>query len=187
MDSETQTIVELARGGDRNAFGSLVRKFSRLVYAAAYAQVADRDEAEDIAQESFVKAWRSIATLDDSRAFAGWLVRIASNLATDRGRKRSMAQPGEDWEEKIADHGAGPVGGLLEAETAVLVQEAVAGLPEKHRMVVVMRFMEGMNYAQIEEALGITGGALRGLLSRALAGLRKSLGHISAAGKDRLQ
>lgn len=187
MDSETQSVVERARGGDREAFGLLVRKFGRAVYAAAYARLSDRDEAEDVAQECFVKAWGSISSLDQPGAFAGWLVRIAGNLAIDRGRKRAASPAGENGEESIPDPRPGPICNLEAEETASQVRTAVAELPEMHRTVVVMRFMEGMSYAEIEEALGITGGSLRGRLSRALSGLRRSLGHLTAAGKGRMQ
>ncbi len=187
MDSETQSIVEKAREGDREAFGSLVRRYARLVNAAVYSMSQDRDEAEDIVQECFVKAWRSIGTLKEPGTFASWLVRIARNLALDRVRKRGMVMHEGEWEENAPDSRPGPEAEVASGETASKVREAVARLPEKHRAAVVMRFMEDMSHDEIEEAMGISDGMLRGLLARALAGLRKSLMHLAAAGEGRNQ
>ena len=105
--------MERASTGDREAFETLIRKYSRLVYAQIWGMVRNRDDAEDLVQAAFFKAWKSLATLRDAGAFPGWLLSISANLARDHGKKKRPAPIPEEAEQLVDESGPNP-GGRLE-------------------------------------------------------------------------
>jgi RNA polymerase sigma-70 factor (ECF subfamily) len=175
MDAETKNQVERAAGGDPAAFEGLIRKFARVVYAQAYTVVRHRQEAEDVAQETFAKAYRAMADLKSPTLFPSWICSIARHRALDALRKRVLADDGREPGD-LSDPRSGDPGRELEAaEMRDRIFEALDALPENHRSAVVLRYMEGMDHKDIQEALGISDGSLRGILGRSLCALRKAL------------
>ncbi|MHC4777096.1 MAG: RNA polymerase sigma factor [Planctomycetota bacterium] len=182
MDEETRSHVEMARGGDRAAFEVLIRKYGRLVYAQAYSQIRRREEAEDVAQETFMKAFQARDQIRDPDKFPQWLLSIARNKAIDVMRKRVPLPLPEEGFNRPDPNAKGPEQGAEAGELREKVFQAIDGLPERHRLAVTLRYLEGMDYKGIEEAMGITNGAVRGILGRTLQALRKSLKPLMKAG-----
>jgi RNA polymerase sigma-70 factor (ECF subfamily) len=166
-------LVALAKRGDRTAFGRLLRRHQRRVYALGLRWLRNADDADDLVQETFVRVWQSIARFDETRPFAPWVVTIAVNRAKTKLAGRRLT---EEVDETIAWEGPSP---LENAETAFLarnVRGAVAGLPEDQRVVLHLRAVEGLSYAEIASALEIPVGTVMSRLGRAREALRKRLG-----------
>lgn len=172
--------AERARRGDAAAFRDVVRATHATVFRLAAAIVRDRDEAADVAQETYIRAWDARAELRDGAAVTGWLCRIARNVAQDRRRswwsriraplgKAALALPG------MAPAADEALAGL---ESAREVRRALAALPEKHRVVLTLREVEGMSYDEIAVAVGAPVGTVESRLHRARAGLARALARL---------
>jgi RNA polymerase sigma-70 factor (ECF subfamily) len=179
LDFPERETVRRALRGDGPAFHDVVILYGRRLYAVAYGVVQDAAEAEDVVQETFLKAYAHRRTIRDPEKFPAWLFRTARNRALDLLRKRQpyaasdAGQPVRD----IADDAAPcPSANLRETERNGAVRRLLDTLPENHRVAVTLRFMEGMDYREIEETMGIGQGTVRGVLARAMKTLRKGIG-----------
>lgn len=173
--SEEALLVARARRGDQAAFGQVVRAHQRRVYATALRIVRSHAVADDVAQEAFVRAWRSLESFDLSRPFGPWVCRIAANLALNHVRSpraREQELPARQEPAPCAD---GPLGQLLDAEAARALDAAVAELPVEQRAVFVLRAVEELSYVEIAAALGIPTGTVMSRLSRARERLVRAL------------
>jgi RNA polymerase sigma-70 factor (ECF subfamily) len=169
MDPSEREQYRAAIHGDREAFEMIIRTHSRTLFAIAYGILQSREEAEDAVQDSLVKAWRTRWRVRDPEKFPVWLATIARHKARDVFRKRRTVPLPEQVAEPIEP---GP------SNTSALdrrLQSALAALPELHRAALTLRYFEEMDYRTIENTLGLTNGALRGILGRALASMRKEL------------
>lgn len=172
MDSNEHATYRAAIQGDREAFEMIIRSSSRNLFAIAYGILQSREEAEDVVQDTFIKAWKSRWRVRDPEKFPAWLSTIARHRARDLARRRRPEPLPDDFESKetIEAESYRP-GTDLEAE----VQSAIAELPELHRTALTLRYFEELDYATIEQTLGLTNGALRGILGRALGAMRHKL------------
>ncbi|MFL6518694.1 MAG: RNA polymerase sigma factor [Chthoniobacterales bacterium] len=179
MDTAEHAIYRAAIQGDREAFEAVIRFTSRNLFAIAYAILQSREEAEDVVQDTFVKAWKSRWRVRDSAKLPAWLSTIARHRARDVARKRRPEPLPENFEsnEVVAFEGAAGQKADLDGE----VRSALAQLPELHRAAVTLRYFEDLDYGTIEQTLGLTNGALRGILGRALGLMRKRLKPALAA------
>jgi RNA polymerase sigma-70 factor (ECF subfamily) len=169
MDADEREVYRAAIHGDREAFEMIIRTQSRTLFAIAYGILQNREEAEDVAQDSLVKAWKTRWRVRDPEKFPAWLATIARHRAHDAFRKRRPFPLPEQLTEPVEPE---PV------DTTALDQQlhsALAALPELHRTALTLRYFEEMDYRTIENTLGLTNGALRGILGRALASMRKQL------------
>jgi len=169
MDSSEHAIYRAAIQGDREAFEMIIHSSSRNLFAIAYGILQNREEAEDVVQDSFIKAWKSRWRVRDPEKFPAWLSTIARHRARDVARRRKPEPLPHELE--LAEVGEPKDGAHLDGE----VHAALAQLPELHRVAVTLRYFEQLDYATIEQTLGLTNGALRGILGRALGLLRKRL------------
>ena len=173
MDASEREQYRAAIHGDREAFEMIIRTHSRALFAIAYGILQSREEAEDVVQDSLVKAWKTRWRVRDPEKFPAWLGTIARHRAHDTLRKRRTV-PVSDVEQ---------VSNLPDATWKVAppsavdekLHSALATLPELHRAALTLRYLEEMDYRAIENTLGLTNGALRGILGRALASMRKQL------------
>jgi RNA polymerase sigma-70 factor (ECF subfamily) len=170
-------LVARARRGDAAAFEELVRRHQRRVYAVARRIVRAHDVADDVSQEAFVRAWRSLDRFEAGRPFAPWICRIAANLAINhvrspRGREEGLP---EGPAEAPARDG-GPLGAVLDAEAGRVLDAAVAALPAEQRAVFVLRAVEEMSYEAIAETLSLSPGTVMSRLFRAREKLARALG-----------
>ena len=173
MDAPEHAIYRAAIHGDRDAFEMVIRSTSRNLFAIAYAILQSREEAEDVVQDTFVKAWKSRWRVRDSAKLPAWLSTIARHRARDLARKRRPEPLPENFEsnEVVEFEGAATGKADLDGE----VRSALAQLPELHRAAITLRYFEDLDYGTIEQTLGLTNGALRGILGRALGTMRKRL------------
>jgi len=169
MDASEREQYRAAIHGDREAFEMIIRTHSRTLFAIAYGILQNREEAEDVVQDSLVKAWKTRWRVRDPEKFPAWLATVARHRARDVFRKRRTVPLSEQVTEPIDSE---------TADTTALDQRlhsALAALPELHRAALTLRYFEEMDYRSIEKLLGLTNGALRGILGRALGSLRKQM------------
>jgi RNA polymerase sigma-70 factor (ECF subfamily) len=169
-------IIERALQGDTEAFEEIIARYGRKLYAVAYGVLGNATEAEDVVQETFLKAYARRWLIRSPDKFPAWLCSTARNRACDLLRKHRPDMRLDEITE-MADGGVScPSANLQSAERSGAVRRLLLTLPENHRVAVTMLFMEGMEYREIEEAMGVSNGALRGVLARAMKALRKGIG-----------
>jgi RNA polymerase sigma-70 factor (ECF subfamily) len=189
VDIDESALLERCRRGDLAAFEPLVEKYRERVWRLAYHHLRDSEEARDVAQEAFIRAWRALPSFRGQSAFYTWLFRIAMNVATDRARQRaSQARalgpervPEEEWERVMVNQEAGPEETTARAEQRARVQQALATLPEHHRTIIMLSDLEGLSYREIAEVLYIPMGTVMSRLHHARKRLRAALGPLLAA------
>jgi RNA polymerase sigma-70 factor (ECF subfamily) len=178
-DPVDRDTIRRALRGDTAAFEEIIAAYSRKLYAVAYGVLQNAAEAEDVVQETFLKAYARRWLIRDPDKLPSWLCRTAWNRACDLVRRRPrFFLPGEpDTMEAVADEAAPcPSANLCATERTEAVQRLLDTLPESHRVAITLRFMEGMEYSEIEKTMGLSNGALRGILGRAMKTLRKGIG-----------
>ena len=176
MGPEDSFLIARARQGDLRAFEEIVRLYERRVYGVALRIVRAHDVADDVAQEAFVRAWRSLDRFELGRPFGPWVCRIAANLAVNHVRSpraREEGLPEGHAETRGAD--PGPLAAVLDAEAKRILDDAVAGLSAEQRAVFVLRAVEEMSYHEIAGALGISPGTVMSRLFRARERLARAL------------
>ena len=178
-NNEREWVIR-AQAGDKAAYGLLVQRYQRLIVSVAYRQGLDLTAAEDVAQETFVKAWLALPRFRESAgSWRAWLCRIAINAATDVLRRD---RPSEDLDERVPDDSGGP-SDQAEADARVrAVRRALAQLPPASRSVLVLREYEGLSYAEIASALDIPLGTVMSRLSYARSRLRVLLTEMGEVG-----
>jgi RNA polymerase sigma-70 factor, ECF subfamily len=171
--------VQRTLEGDPQAFGELVQRYERDVFNLAYRMLNERREAEDAAQEAFLRAYSNLDRYDQSRSFKTWLLSITSNHCIDRLRRRRLT-----WlslEEPLPPHPAltsdipGPEQATLDHERQALVQELLDELSPDYRLAVVLRYWYDLSYAEIAEMLETTESAIKSRLFRARQALANQL------------
>jgi RNA polymerase sigma-70 factor (ECF subfamily) len=173
--------MTLQRGGSdaRNAeFDRIFTEYSALIYNYALRMVGDADRAADIAQDTFIKAYRKLDTLTDASSTSSWLYRIATNTAIDEMRRRRNVVPLNANEEGLveqADGGPGPETQVLSGLMDERISRALLQLKPNHRQCLILSDVEDMSAVQIGEVMGMSNGAVRVLLCRARGEMRRLL------------
>ncbi|HVO09777.1 MAG TPA: sigma-70 family RNA polymerase sigma factor [Vicinamibacteria bacterium] len=170
-------LLARARQGDLSAFEQVVGRYQRRVYGTALRIVRCHDVADDVAQEAFLRAWRSLDRFDTTRPFGPWVCRIAANLALNHVRSprtREEALPEEQAEPR--SEAPGPLEALLDDEGRRVLDAALGELPVEQRAVFVLRAFEELSYAEIAAALGLQPGTVMSRLFRARERLARALG-----------
>jgi RNA polymerase sigma-70 factor (ECF subfamily) len=179
-DAEVE-LVRKARNGDRMAFEELIRRTSRLVFARLYLEIGDAHRAEDLLQETLIRAYRSLSSLAEPSKFRAWLLTVAVNVAVDAQRsdlrqKRATVGPGGvAYLPQLVDSGANPADQAEHNEMRDQVLAVLRSLPEEYRLPLSLRYLAGADYETIQTQLGLSNGSLRGLLHRGLKLLRDRL------------
>jgi RNA polymerase sigma-70 factor (ECF subfamily) len=167
-------VIRRAQAGDRQALGILVRRYQRRVFALGIRFFGNRDDAEDLVQDTFVRAWRGLDRFDLTRPFAPWLMRIASNRAlTEIATRKRRA--GVELDESMAWDGPGADEDLERRELQRRVGRALHELPEDQRMILLLRVSDGMSYRDIAASLDIPIGTVMSRLSRAREAMRRKV------------
>ena len=179
-DLPDEALVLLAQRQDRLAFEQLVRRTARLVFAHLYLQTGSAQQAEELVQETFLSAWRSLDQVKRAAGFRAWLLAVAHSTAVDAARRRWRQKRGglpQDADALLTLPHPGPSPPELAQrnEQRRRVIDAMRTLPDEQRQVLTLRYLAGADYAQIGRQMGISNGSLRGLLNRGLAMLREIL------------
>jgi RNA polymerase sigma-70 factor, ECF subfamily len=169
-------LVAACLNGQRDAFGVIVARHQRAIYQVCYRFVNNHEDASDLSQETFVRAWRGLASFKGQSALSTWLYRIAVNICLNRvSVKRPDTEPlDHDQFEDVEAEDA--VGGLLRDERAAAVRRAIAVLPAKQRATLILRAYHDLSHQQIADILGSSVGAVKANFFHALGNLRKILG-----------
>jgi len=174
MQATDAELVQLTRTGDRGAFGELVRRYQRLIYGLAYHQVGNFADAQDIAQEAFVKAFRCLDQLEQPERFAAWLKTVTANECKMWLRRRRQTVPLEEAE-LLPSYASLAAERSRRRERQAEVRQAVDSLPEKSRLVVTLHYLSSLSCREIGEALGISANAVTQHLYRARQQLKETL------------
>mgnify|MGYP003291188251 FL=1 len=169
-------LISRARGGDRDAFGELVEKYRDNVYRLAYRMCGNAYDADEAAQEAFVAAWRALPNFRGDAKFSTWLYRLTTNAAIDVMRREKRHQTVGDGEMvDLADDADSPQETVERTEQQEAVQKALAALSEEYREVLLLRYMEDLDYAEIAEVLQLPSGTVKSRINRAKAALKTAL------------
>ena len=175
-ENDDLALIRAGLAGGPRDFEPLVRLYGRRVYAVTFAVLGRCAEAEDAAQDTFLKAYRKRGGLREPERFAPWLLAIARRQALDGLRRRRFLPLPEDAGEHVADDAANSPDELLDvAENHARLRAVLATLPERHRLALTLRYLEGHDCRTVEDAMALSNGALRGVLGRALAAMRAGL------------
>jgi len=175
-DLHEADLLGKARGGNLFAFEEIVRRYQRRVYGVALRIVRRHEVADDVTQETFVRAYRSLSRFDLGRPFGPWVCRIAANLALNHVRSpQAREDPLPEGHAETPASDPDPLAQVLEDEAGRVLEAALARLPAEQRAVFVLRATEELSYREIAEALDISIGTVMSRLHRARARLRDVL------------
>ena len=181
MIDEKKLISRILKG-DHDAFAQIVTAYEDKVYHLCFRMCGDREEAKDMAQEAFIKAWRGLAFYKHEAAFSTWLYRLTSNVCIDhlrRQKRRAASSLTVDDEEHtqidIQDPAPTPEQQVMEDDLRETVCRAMGKLPEDFRLVLTLRVVEERSYDEIAEIMDLKPGTVKSRLARAREKLRKIL------------
>ncbi|HZM52591.1 MAG TPA: sigma-70 family RNA polymerase sigma factor [Vicinamibacteria bacterium] len=170
---DDREAVLACQSGEREAFDLLVERYQRDIYRLCYRYVNDPQDANDMAQEVFLKAYRAIHRFRGDSSFSTWLYRIAVNTCLNF---RSSRRPeGEELPDSLPDKHAGALDAMVEDERASRVREAVSRLPEKQRATLILKIYHELTHEEVAGIVGSSVGTVKANLFHALGNLRKML------------
>jgi RNA polymerase sigma-70 factor (ECF subfamily) len=176
MNPEETDWIEQVRQGNDDAFALLVERYQNAVYHLCYRMLGTGTEAEDAAQETFIRAYNAIERYDTGRKFSTWLLSIATNYCIDQLRKRRLFTLSFDDMPyfDLADNGPGPESSILLDERQRQVRQLLCSLSETDRAAVVLRYWYDYSYDEIAEVLNLTNSAIKSRLHRARLALAEA-------------
>lgn len=170
---DEREAVEACQRGEREAFDGLVERYQRDIYRLCFRYVNDPQDANDIAQEVFLKAYRAIGKFRGDSSFSTWLYRIAVNTCLNF---RSSRKPeAEELSDTLPDRRAGALVAMEDEERAQRVREAVSRLPEKQRATLILKVYHELTHEEVAGIVGASVGTVKANLFHALGNLRKML------------
>lgn len=186
-----QTVLDKARAGDVSAFNQLVSEHWDRIFSRAFSLLRNREDAEEVAQDTFIRAQRALPGFEGGAAFGAWLYRIATNLSHNkywywraRGKQASFsldAPVGEEqdgsWHDLIPDEGISPGREVANNEFVARVASGLEKLKPHYREILVLRIVKGKDYEEIAEELELSIGTVKSRISRARDALRAEIGH----------
>jgi RNA polymerase sigma-70 factor, ECF subfamily len=187
--ADDRELVERCQQGDVAAFEPLVEKYRQRVWRLAVNVLRDREEAWDVAQEAFVRAWQALPSFRGQSAFYTWLFRIVMNVASDRLRQRGASGRAfgtervteEEFERVMVDQDPAPDTEAVRTEERERIERALGALPEHHRTIIMLSDLQGLSYKEIAEVLDIPMGTVMSRLHNARKRLRDVLGPMLLA------
>lgn len=187
METIIKNRIRQIKNGDQNAFAEIVEFYKDKVFQICYRMLGNRHEAEDIAQEAFIRAYVNIHSYDLNKKFSTWLYRIATNLSIDRIRKKKpdyyldaelAGSDGLTMYSQIAADAALPEDELETMELQELIQAEIMKLPDKYRSVIVLKYIEEFSLKEISEILDLPVGTVKTRIHRGREALRNQLRHV---------
>lgn len=183
MEQTDATLVARARSGDPDAFRVLVERHSRALFRLAFRMTGNQQDAEDVVQESFLRAYKQLAKFDQRASFGTWLYRIAANCSLDfvRARKRRAGESEDEVVLQLPTHDPTPERMALSGEVRERVLEAMNELSANERTAFILRHFEGMKIEEVSRVLECQPGAAKHSVFRAVQKLRRSLEPLVSA------
>ena len=184
MKSQDSALISKAKSGDENALQELLSKYKIAVYNLIYRMVKDKQEAEDLTQETFIKTFKSLPSFNEEYAFSTWIFKIATNNCIDFFRKRKLKTYSIDKPIKYKtseiqqDHPDPDLNAeknLLAKERSELIKRAIDSLPKKYNEAIVLRHRQEKSYEEISEMLNLPLGTVKARIFRAREMLNKAL------------
>ncbi|GGH75970.1 ECF RNA polymerase sigma factor SigW [Compostibacillus humi] len=187
MEHIVKERIKQVKKGDQSAYREIVELYQNKIYQHCYRMLGNVHEAEDIAQEAFIRAYVNIDSFDERRKFSSWLYRIATNLSIDRIRKRKpdyfldaevKGTDGLDMYSQMAASDRTPAEELESNELQRYIHKEISELPPKYRSIIVLRYLEEFSLQEISEILDIPIGTVKTRIHRGREALRKRLRHV---------
>ena len=175
-ERDDHALVAAVRAGDRAAFDEIVERHRRPIYQVCFRFVNNHEDAADLAQEAFLRAWKGLDTFKGQAALSTWLYRIAVNVCLNRVSARHLKVEPLESDRFIDPSAELPGTDLIRQERAEAVRRAITALPEKQRATLILRTYHEMSHQQIADVLGSSVGAVKANFFHALANLKKILG-----------
>jgi RNA polymerase sigma-70 factor (ECF subfamily) len=178
--------VDRAKAGDQAAFEAIVRRYERQIYSFIYRMMGDADDAYDLTQDSFVKAYKALGRTSEDLNVSAWLHRIASNACLDVLRRRQRLR-WLSWESARHDHlllsapADDPERAAIGQETRLTVQRVLDRMSNRHRLALLLREYEGLSCAEIGAVMGLSRSAVKSMLFRARDEFRRILAALDAS------
>jgi RNA polymerase sigma factor (sigma-70 family) len=181
---EDYDLIDCAIKGDQSAYDKLMKKYYNLVHNLIFRMIYNKEDVDDLTQEAFIKAFNSLAKFDRQFAFSTWLYKIASNNCIDYLRKKKLNtisidkeidSEDDDLRFEIPDDEYKPDRAIIEDERKLLLEEAIASLPEKYRTVILMRHRDEKEYEEIAKVLKLPLGTVKAHIFRGRELLNKYL------------
>jgi len=185
-----QDWLKRARAGDEDAFAQLVETYQTAIYNLCYRMLGESGEAEDAAQEAFLRAYSQLSTYDPTRSFKTWLFSIASHYCIDRLRKRRLTWLSLD-DDDLPPHPAlqepspGPEEVSVRREQTAVIQTLLAKLAPEDRSVIIMRYWYDLSYEEIAEATRVSVSSVKSRLHRARGTVAEMIKSAAPGGKPR--
>ncbi len=196
MPVDDKALVARALKGDESAFAELLERFRRPVFSLIYRMIGDREQAEDLAQEAFVKALNNLDSYNPNYRFSSWLFKIANNHAIDHLRRARLptvsihgsphavnTEREEETRIVLEAHDESPEQEIMALELGSEIEQAIARLRPEYRTAVILRHVESRAYEEIAEIMDVPIGTVKTFLHRARAELRTALGHLREEGE----
>lgn len=171
-------LARLAQAGDGPAFEELVRRTTRMVYARIYLDTGEAHRTEDLVQETFLAAFKSIRQLTNPAGFRSWLLTVAQRITIDSFRREGRLRRTPTQDGPAPERAAAAEEPLERAESRDKVRAILQSLPEAYRLPLTLRYIDGADYESISLQLGMTNGSLRGLLNRGMQILREQASRV---------
>ncbi len=172
---DEKSLIEKAIKGDARAFEQIVKTYGKLVYGTALRLCKNEHDAEDCAQEVFIKLYKSLASFKFASSFSTYIYRITSNVCLDFMRKRGETFSTDEAEFDIPDTASRPDEQLFKKQRREIFEQALAGLSYEHREMIVLRDMNGLSYSEIAQSTGIPENTVKTRILRARKNLREIL------------
>ncbi len=187
METIVKNRIKQIKNGDQNAFAEIVELYKDKVFQLCFRMLGNRHEAEDIAQEAFLRAYVNINSYDTKRKFSTWLYRIATNLSIDRIRKKKpdyyldaevAGAEGLTMYSQVAADVSLPEDEVESLELQETIQKEILKLPDKYRSVIVLKYIDELSLKEISEILDLPVGTVKTRVHRGREALRNQLRHL---------
>jgi RNA polymerase sigma-70 factor (ECF subfamily) len=191
VHSTDPDLIAFARSGSEQAYRELLGRYQRPVFSLIYRMVRDREQAEDLAQETFVKVFNQLDRYNPKYKFSSWIFKIASNLTIDTLRKKELdtvpidgsrhatdSEQVESTRITVESRGENPEEFLEAKELGEEIERAIGTLRAEYREAILLRHVEGRPYDEISEIMGVPLGTVKTYIHRARSELRKTLAHL---------
>lgn len=184
MPTTEQTLIQKAQKGNQDAFEVLVNEHQSYVYSLVFRLLRDENEALDLTQETFIKAWTALPNFKGQAQFRTWLYRIATNLCYNRipNLRKTLNDLGDDVMEDIPESKLNsPVNEFESSETRKYLKQAIENLDSNYQLLIALRYQNELSYEEIASTLNLPLGTVKTGIFRAKEQLRKSLAHLEEA------